>query len=102
MAFFAKPATRLSRFYHATHFSIDQPQFDLNPKRLKTPENKWRKRVGVEPTGDTARCRPPVLKTGTITGPHALPFLLSTSHLQILPQISARLREDTMERCPTG
>jgi len=30
--------------------------------------------VGVEPTGDTARCRPPVLKTGTITGPHALPF----------------------------
>jgi hypothetical protein len=23
----------------------------------------WRKRVGVEPTGDTARCHPPVLKT---------------------------------------
>ncbi len=34
---------------------------------------KWRKRVGVEPTGDRKTCRPPVLKTGTITGPHALP-----------------------------
>jgi hypothetical protein len=34
---------------------------------------KWRKRVGVEPTGDRIACRPPVLKTGTITGPHALP-----------------------------
>jgi len=30
--------------------------------------------VGVEPTGDIARCHPPVLKTGTITGPHALPY----------------------------
>jgi hypothetical protein len=34
---------------------------------------RWRKRVGVEPTGDRIACRPPVLKTGTITGPHALP-----------------------------
>jgi hypothetical protein len=34
---------------------------------------KWRKRVGVEPTGDGVTRRPPVLKTGTITGPHALP-----------------------------
>ena len=34
----------------------------------------WRKRVGVEPTGDGVTRRPPVLKTGTITGPHALPF----------------------------
>jgi len=30
--------------------------------------------VGVEPTGDRIACRPPVLKTGTITGPHALPW----------------------------
>jgi hypothetical protein len=29
--------------------------------------------VGVEPTGDGIARRPPVLKTGTITGPHALP-----------------------------
>jgi len=29
--------------------------------------------VGVEPTGDGITRRPPVLKTGTITGPHALP-----------------------------
>jgi hypothetical protein len=31
--------------------------------------------VGVEPTGNRKTCRPPVLKTGTITGPHALPRL---------------------------
>src|SRR4029077_6339389 len=37
-------------------------------------QSKWRKRVGVEPTGDRIACHPPVLKTGTITGPHALPF----------------------------
>jgi hypothetical protein len=29
--------------------------------------------VGVEPTIAAERRRPPVLKTGTITGPHALP-----------------------------
>jgi hypothetical protein len=34
---------------------------------------RWRKRVGVEPTGDGIARHPPVLKTGTITGPHALP-----------------------------
>jgi len=36
-------------------------------------QDSWRKRVGVEPTGDGVTRRPPVLKTGTITGPHALP-----------------------------
>jgi sugar phosphate permease len=41
--------------------------------RRKLLKRKWRKRVGVEPTGDRIACRPPVLKTGTITGPHALP-----------------------------
>ena len=30
--------------------------------------------MGVEPTGDRKTCRPPVLKTGRITGPHALPY----------------------------
>jgi len=35
----------------------------------------WRKRVGVEPTDDRSACHPPVLKTGTITGPHALPSI---------------------------
>ena len=29
--------------------------------------------MGVEPIGDGVTRRPPVLKTGTITGPHALP-----------------------------
>ena len=32
--------------------------------------------MGVEPTGDIVDSRPPVLKTGTITGPHALPDYL--------------------------
>ena len=36
----------------------------------------WRKRVGVEPTSDRVTCRPPVLKTGRITGPHALPLVV--------------------------
>jgi hypothetical protein len=40
---------------------------------------KWRKRVGVEPTGDGVTRRPPVLKTGTITGPHALPEEIATA-----------------------
>ena len=39
------------------------------------PIDTWRKRVGVEPTGDGIARHPPVLKTGTITGPHALPHL---------------------------
>ncbi len=33
--------------------------------------------MGVEPIDDAERRRPPVLKTGTITGPHALPLLSS-------------------------
>src|SRR5450631_3612425 len=40
----------------------------------KRKHEKWRKRVGVEPTGNRIACHPPVLKTGTITGPHALPL----------------------------
>src|SRR5712692_672454 len=49
----------------------------------------WRKRVGVEPTGDRKTCRPPVLKTGTITGPHALPEE---------PSRLFRLRDDSQVR----
>jgi hypothetical protein len=51
------------------------------PKNPRCQENAvltgvkvWRKRVGVEPTGDRIARHPPVLKTGTITGPHALPL----------------------------
>jgi hypothetical protein len=33
--------------------------------------------MGVEPIGDRQTCRPPVLKTGTVTGPHALPYLFT-------------------------
>ena len=36
--------------------------------------------MGVEPTGDGVTRRPPVLKTGTITGPHALPFVFSYTY----------------------
>lgn len=39
----------------------------------------WRKRVGVEPTIAAERRRPPVLKTGMITGPHALPCRPTTT-----------------------
>jgi hypothetical protein len=35
--------------------------------------------MGVEPIGDRSACHPPVLKTGTITGPHALPYALHTN-----------------------
>jgi len=41
--------------------------------QLQPIEDKWRKRVGVEPTSDRKTCHPPVLKTGMITGPRALP-----------------------------
>lgn len=41
--------------------------------------------MGVEPTGNTARCRPPVLKTGTITGPHALPLFI-LNNIQLITQ----------------
>jgi hypothetical protein len=46
---------------------------------------KWRKRVGVEPTGDGIARRPPVLKTGTITGPHALPYRLDEKNDSRVP-----------------
>ena len=46
----------------------------LRYKFLQLIKHKWRKRVGVEPTDDGSARHPPVLKTGTITGPHALPF----------------------------
>ena len=41
--------------------------------------------MGVEPTGDGPTRRPPVLKTGTITGSHALPrlLLITFSHRRI-------------------
>src|SRR5580692_9065574 len=61
----------------------------------------WRKRVGVEPTGDGVTRRPPVLKTGTITGPHALPKIcrgstrISTDknyiHIRVHPRESAAM-----------
>ena len=46
--------------------------------------------MGVEPTGDGVTRRPPVLKTGTITGPHALPRLQSTSYSNARPQAQRR------------
>jgi len=63
-----------------SHSSI----FDLRPQSeteiveaRKSLKTNWRKRVGVGPTDDRIACHPPVLKTGTITGPHALPFSLN-------------------------
>ena len=45
---------------------------------------EWRKRVGVEPTDDWVTSRPPVLKTGTITGPCALPKKISGRELRLI------------------
>ncbi len=42
--------------------------------------------MGVEPTGDAERRRPPVLKTGTITGPHALPLPLAVFQINRFPR----------------
>jgi hypothetical protein len=54
--------------------------------------------VGVEPTGDRIACRPPVLKTGTITGPHALPQgnTLATD-LPGFPRISSECEMKSIE-----
>jgi len=41
--------------------------------------------MGVEPIGDRKTCRPPVLKTGTITGPHALPRFIINNLLYCHP-----------------
>ena len=46
----------------------------------------WRKRVRVERTGDGVTRRPPVLKTGTFTGMHALPCIVFNSFDQWLPK----------------
>ena len=51
----------------------------------------WRKRVGVEPTDDRIACHPPVLKTGTITGPHALPLGLAMDGFARVPDRQIRI-----------
>ena len=66
----------LSRFYHSNPIFTPASHSETAPRNEQIIENKWRKRVGVEPTGDGVTRRPPVLKTGTITGPHALPWKL--------------------------
>jgi hypothetical protein len=64
-------------FYHvfitATRFRGLGVSFKCDQRTLTLLKTKWRKRVGVEPTNDTERCHPPVLKTGRVTGPRALP-----------------------------
>ena len=45
--------------------------------------------MGVEPTVAAERRRPPVLKTGTITGPHALPRYSNCLNLLYVPFDSA-------------
>jgi hypothetical protein len=47
---------------------------DHSSMRSTRDQRRWRKRVGVGPTGDGVTRRPPVLKTGVVTGLHALPF----------------------------
>jgi hypothetical protein len=59
--------------------NLGQPQFSVTCGRQKT----WRKRVGVEPTIAAERRRSPVLKTGRITGPRALPESSPRSPLRL-------------------
>jgi hypothetical protein len=40
--------------------------------------------MGVEPIGDGITRHPPVLKTGTITGPHALPLQANATDFRSL------------------
>jgi hypothetical protein len=56
-------------------FNLQSTLTDCKRITIRLSPLFWRKRVGVEPTGDRKTCRPPVLKTGTITGPHALPLV---------------------------
>jgi hypothetical protein len=44
--------------------------------------------MGVEPINDGIARRSPVLKTGTITGPHALPFCSLPIRCGALPNVS--------------
>jgi len=53
-------------FYHV-FITVDRFRVDVRMRRArmvsrKHLKTKWRKRVGVEPTGDRVTCRPPVLK----------------------------------------
>jgi hypothetical protein len=68
-----KSAVLLSRFYHSSPILTPSSHSEICAMDVQLIQNKWRKRVGVEPTSDRKTCHPPVLKTGTITGPHALP-----------------------------
>ena len=52
--------------------------------------------MGVEPTGDRSACHPPVLKTGTITGPHALPPHRDEIHYSIPVFVALVLRDKCM------
>ena len=52
--------------------------------------------MGVEPIGDRIACHPPVLKTGTITGPHALPPHRDEIHYSITRFVALVLRDKCM------
>jgi hypothetical protein len=45
-------AENLSRFYHASATPAGKSQSDTPYVLPQVAENNWRKRVGVEPTGD--------------------------------------------------
>ena len=63
---------RLSRGPAPSIQEVQKIVVGLALKEQKAGEVFWRKRMGVEPIRDAKRLSP-VLKTGTITGPHALP-----------------------------
>src|SRR5262252_7703732 len=68
--------------------------FDSRPHSSPSKGKLWRKRVGVDPTIAAERRRSPVLKTGRITGPIALPvnvYAASESYQRFLLHIAAQM-----------
>ena len=55
--------------------------------------------MGVEPTGDGDTRRPPVLKTGTITGPQSLPLQANATDFRSL--LSDGINSKSEQRVPS-
>ena len=54
--------------------------------------------MGVEPIGDRIACHPPVLKTGTITGPQSLPLQANATDFRSL--LSDGINSKSEQRVP--
>ena len=75
--FVRKSPTNLSRFYHTSLFCYIDLKLRCRPRCLHLSENKLAEACASRTHRRHQRCRPPVLKTGGITGPRALPVEFS-------------------------